>query len=56
VTRDELQQKVIDCGFKYWRSSDAHGVTGTAKQAEEFIADLIGVEVEIVEEDPTHDL
>jgi hypothetical protein len=41
------QQDVINAGFKYWRASDAHGVTGTKEQAELFIADLIGVEVEI---------
>lgn len=44
---NHLQQSAIDAGFKYWRASDAHGVTGTKEQAEQFIADLIGVEVEI---------
>lgn len=47
VTRESAQEKVIACGFKYWRAPDAHGVVGTTKQAEDFIADLVGVEVEI---------
>lgn len=47
LTREALQQKAIDHGFKYWRAPDAHGVTGTIEQAENLIADLVGVEVEI---------
>jgi hypothetical protein len=44
---DDLQGKALEHGFKYWRASDAHGITGTAEQAENLIADLIGVEVEV---------
>jgi Lar family restriction alleviation protein len=47
VDVSHLQLMATNAGFKYWRASDAHGVTGTKKQAESFIADLIGVEVEI---------
>jgi len=47
VDVSHLQLMVTNAGFKYWRASDAHGVTGTKEQAESFIADLIGVEVEI---------
>jgi len=46
---NRLQELVVKSGFKYWRASDSHGVRGTREQAEEFIADLIGVEVEITE-------
>lgn len=42
-----LQLMATNAGFKYWRASDAHGVTGTKEQAESFISDLIGVEAEI---------
>lgn len=42
-----MQKIATDAGFQYWRSSDAHGVTATKEEAENFIADLIGVEVEI---------
>lgn len=44
----DRQQKAVDIGFKYWRASDAHGIKGTKEQAESFIADLVGVEVEIL--------
>lgn len=45
---NSLQQQAVNLGFKYWRSSDAHGIAGTKEQAESFIADLVGVEVEIL--------
>lgn len=45
---DVLQQKALDSGFQYWRASDAHGVTASKSVAELFIADLLGVEVEIL--------
>lgn len=41
------QKLAVDCGFEYWRASDAHGITGTADQAIDFIQRLVGVEVEI---------
>jgi hypothetical protein len=44
---DDLQGKALEHGFKYWRASDAHGITGAAEQAENLIADLVGVEVEV---------
>jgi hypothetical protein len=47
LTRDAVQQKAVNHGFKYWRASDAHGVTATNAQAVELLQDLLGVEVEI---------
>lgn len=47
LTRDAIQQKAVDHGFRYWRAPDAHGVTGTEAQAVELLQDLLGVEVEI---------
>jgi hypothetical protein len=47
MTCDDIQVKALEYGFKYWRASDAHGITGTVKQAEDLIAQLVGVEVEI---------
>jgi len=44
----DFQQMALDLGFKYWRASDAHGVTCTKEQAEIFIANLVGVEVGIL--------
>lgn len=47
VDASHLQLMATNAGFQYWRASDAHGVKGTKEQAESFICDLIGVEVEI---------
>jgi hypothetical protein len=47
-SRNRRQQDAIEAGFKYWRASDAHGITGTKEQAESFIADRVGVEVDIL--------
>lgn len=47
--RTDWQQKCVDAGFKYWRASDAHGVTCTAAQAVDLLAQLLGVEVEITD-------
>lgn len=43
----ERQKKALDIGFKYWRASDANGVTCTTEQAVEFMQEMLGVEVEI---------
>lgn len=53
VDVSHLQLKATNAGFKYWRASDAHGVTGTKEQAESFISNLIGVEVEICPPNPS---
>lgn len=45
--RDDIRDLAIKCGFKYWRTSDAHGVTSSIAEAEALLADLLGVEVEI---------
>lgn len=50
-TVEGLWQKALGAGFKHWCSPDAQGVIGTKAQAQSFIADLIGVEVEIKSND-----
>jgi hypothetical protein len=41
------QRRCLAEGFKYWRAPDAHGVTCTKEQAENMLAAVLGVEVEI---------
>lgn len=45
--REDIRELAVKCGFKYWRASDAHGVTSSIAEAESLLADLLGVEVEI---------
>lgn len=45
--REDIRELSIKFGFKYWRASDAHGVTSSIAEAESLLADLLGVEVEI---------
>lgn len=47
LTVRDWQERCIAEGFKYWRASDAHGVTCTKEQAENMLAAVLGVEVEI---------
>lgn len=49
ASQDDRQKKCLDLGFKYWRASDAYGVTCTPAQAVEFMQEMLGVEVEIKE-------
>lgn len=54
LSAEDIQQKAVSYGFKYWRSPDEHGVTGSTLQAVELLQDLLGVEVEITT--PSKDL
>jgi hypothetical protein len=47
LTLSDWQERCIAEGFKYWRGSDAHGVVCTKEQAENMLAAVLGVEVEI---------
>lgn len=49
LTLHDCQERCIAEGFKYWRAPDAHGVTCTKEQAENMLAAVLGVEVEIEE-------
>ncbi|HDR8927272.1 TPA: hypothetical protein QDA78_003699 [Burkholderia vietnamiensis] len=46
-TREDMQNKALEHGLKYWRAPDAHGVEGTKQQTVDLLQDLLGVEVEI---------
>lgn len=46
-SREDVQNKAIEHGLKYWRAPDAHGVEGTKQQTIDLLQDLLGVEVEI---------
>ncbi|WP_257827208.1 UPF0175 family protein [Burkholderia glumae] len=47
INREAAQQTALDHGFKIWHRPESFGVAGTTRQAEELLACLLGVEVEI---------
>ena len=47
ATGYDWQDRCIAEGFKYWRATDAHGVTCSKEQAETMLAAVLGVEVGI---------
>ena len=47
MNQNDWQKRCVEIGFKYWRASDAHGVTCTKEQVIELLQEVLGVEVEI---------